>query len=167
MLAEAAPTGNRSPRGSRAPPGFALTLTVEPAMRLSMTTKPFDRWRSGSTAASLLVAYLLVVQGFVTAFAGVPLGGGSGAFAAGALCASSTATQAAGGKSLPAQTNRHSEQCCIFHCAGAGAPPVEAEAAAVARSWRLQAVRWADGEASRAPRSLLPVGSRAPPKTVV
>jgi hypothetical protein len=127
-----------------------------------------DKWRIGATATSLLVAYLLILQGVVVSFAS--LGGGAqaaeGGFSGGVFCASEERAVTPDGKTLPRRSQRHGETCCLVHCSSAGAPP-SAEMFSPRRPWLAQASYFARAAEPRAPRPLLPLGSRAPPARVV
>jgi hypothetical protein len=128
-----------------------------------------ERWRIGSTATSLLVAYLLVLQGVAVAFAGLGAGQrpAQGGFSASVLCASQDVAVSPDSKTAPMRSQRHGGKCCVIHCSSAGAPPPAAEALSLWRSWRAQASFFAWTAHPRAPRLLLPVGSRAPPEAIV
>jgi hypothetical protein len=114
--------------------------------------------RFGSTASSLLVAYLLVLQGVMVAISG--LGAATGPMAGGLLCA-------AQGAAAPSSDEAPQAPCCVLHCAGAAAPPPALAGLAPPAMVVAQAAFPGDASARRAPRQLLPVGSRAPPQLLV
>jgi hypothetical protein len=68
---------------------------------------------------------------------------------------------------VPAGSRSHADKCCLLHFSGAGAPPSSSFDDALFRAWRGQ-LAW-----SGAPAQLsiswptLPVGSRAPPISIL
>ncbi len=129
-----------------------------------MTARAPKTWQVGSTTASLLVASLIVLQGLVIGFA-TNLRGESGV-SANSICVTKGDAQA-GDPSAPAPRRAHGDQCCVFHCSGGGVPP--------ASSWEEGLVRishaqdaWSGEETDAfSPRPTLPVGSRAPPISIL
>jgi hypothetical protein len=76
----------------------------------------------GSTAATLLVAYLLVLQGIA---AGVVTSARGSALFADAICLSQNAGALDSAPGAPIRPSRHGDACCVLHCAslgGASAP---------------------------------------------
>lgn len=120
----------------------------------------------GSTASSLLVAYLLVLQGVMVALSGLgpaasPIAGN------GVLCATQGIAEASKDAGAPLQTHSHKDFCCVLHCSGAGAPPPSTVALAPPNGALHESLRPVGAVAERSPRLLLPVGSRAPPRVLV
>jgi hypothetical protein len=117
----------------------------------------------GSTTASLLVASLLVLQGLALVFA-INLRGESG-LSANSICVTKGDAQA-GDPSAPAPRRAHADQCCVFHCSG-GVPPASSWEEALARISHAQDA-WSGEETDAfSPRPTLPVGSRAPPISIL
>jgi hypothetical protein len=127
-----------------------------------MTAKAPKTWQVGSTTASLLVASLLVLQGLVIGFASIR---GEAGLSANSICVTKDGARS-GDPSAPAPRHAHGDQCCVFHCSG-GVP--------AASSWQEALVRvshardaWSGDEASAfSPWPTLPVGSRAPPISIL
>jgi hypothetical protein len=128
-----------------------------------ITARPLKTWQVGSTTASLLVASLLVLQGLVIGFA-INLRGESG-LSANSICVTKGDAQA-GDPSAPAPRRAHADQCCVFHCSG-GVPPASSWEEALARISYAQDA-WSGEETDAfSPRPTLPVGSRAPPISIL
>jgi hypothetical protein len=126
-------------------------------------------WPLGSTTASLFVASMLVLQSLAVVLAG-PVGGLRGGLFAGGLCLGSSDSRGGGNDSSePSRpTGGHiGDQCCVFHCGGAGLPPSEIVAGAPTRSYGAARALSADARASFAHWPTLPVGSRAPPNSIL
>lgn len=120
----------------------------------------------GSTTATLLVAYMLVLQGLVVGIALGPQSGRAG-LVANAICATKGETVPGGEPALPGRSRSHADHCCVVHCSGAGVPPGSAWEEPPARVAHRE-VAWS-GAAMDAfsPRPTLPVGSRAPPISII
>jgi hypothetical protein len=129
-----------------------------------ITARPPKTWQVGSTTASLLVASLLVLQGLVIGFA-LNLRGESG-FSANSICVTKGDAQA-GDPSVPAPRRAHGDLCCVFHCSGGGLPPTSSWDEALARISHVQDARSGEEIDAFSPRPTLPVGSRAPPISIL
>ncbi len=131
-----------------------------------MTARTPKTWQVGSTTASLLVASLLVLQGLVIGFA-TNLRAGESGLSANSICVTNGEAQPGGDPAAPGPRRAHADQCCVFHCSGGGVP--------VASSWEEELVRishaqnaWSgDAAAAFSPWPTLPVGSRAPPISIL
>lgn len=122
-------------------------------------------WRLGP-AAALLLAYLLVLQSI--AF-GVSTSARGAALFSGQICLSKVSGPLGGGDpATPARPVRHSDKCCVFHCAAFGAataPSPFIGEAPPARSYIEIALAY--DETRAAPKvATPPLGSRAPPVNV-
>jgi len=127
-----------------------------------ITARPPKTWQVGSTTASLLVASLLVLQGLVIGFASIR---GEAGLSANSICVTKGDARA-GDPSAPAPRRAHADQCCVFHCSG-GVPPASSWEEAVARISHAQDA-WSGEETDAfSPRPTLPVGSRAPPISIL
>ena len=129
-----------------------------------MTARPLKTRQVGSTTASLLVASLLVLQGLVIGFA-INLRGES-ALSANSICVTKGDAQA-GDPSTPAPRRAHADECCVFHCSGGGVPPASSWEEALARISHAQDAWSGDETDAFSPRPTLPVGSRAPPISIL
>lgn len=128
---------------------------------MTVTQQTDKSWQYGQTAATLLVAYLLVLQGIAL---GVTIGARAGQGALGsAVCL--TARAAVDSRSeAPRPASHGFEICCLQHCSGldSGAvgtaagyeAPVAAYASLVSPPLELAALPR---------REVLPLGARAPP----
>jgi hypothetical protein len=130
-----------------------------------MTVRTPKNWQVGTTTASLLVASLLVLQGLLIGFA-TNLRAAESGVSANSICVTKGDAQP-GDPSAPAPRRAHGDYCCAFHYSGGGLP--------AASSWEETLVRishaqdaWS-GEETVAfpPRPTLPVGSRAPPISIL
>ncbi|MGA8169765.1 MAG: hypothetical protein WB816_02850 [Methylocystis sp.] len=128
-----------------------------------MKTRTPRNWQLGSTTASLLVAYMLVLQGLALGFV---TGGEAGIFAD-SVCLTKAQAQLGGDPAAPAPTRGHADQCCVFHCAGAGFPAASAWQEAPVRAHHAGAAWSGDATAVFLPWPTLPVGSRAPPVSIL
>jgi len=123
-------------------------------------------WQCGSTAVTLLVAYLFVLQGLAV---GVSISGrGSGLFA-NAICFSKASGPLSGDPTTPARPARHGDVCCVVHCASLGgataASPFVGETPPVAS---YATIKLAFDETSLRPEAATPpLGSRAPPVVLI
>jgi hypothetical protein len=108
---------------------------------------------------------LLVLQGLLIGFA-TNLRGESG-LSANSICLTKSQAQPGGDPSAPAPTRGHADQCCVFHCAGAGAPVASSWEEGLVRVSHAQDVRSADPTGAFSPWPTLPVGSRAPPISIL
>jgi hypothetical protein len=121
----------------------------------------------GSAAASLFVAYMLVLQGVVASFA-FTARMGEASFLANAICLEKTDGQSSrdGSPVAPGPKQSHASSCCVFHCSGAGAPPPSSYADGLERAFHAQ-IAWTGAEPEALYRwPTLPVGSRAPPHMI-
>jgi hypothetical protein len=120
-------------------------------------------WQFSTAPATLLAAYLLVLQGFAVgvAFGFVP--GTSGLFA-GSICFSKGSGPNGSDPASPAGSPHRGDVCCILHCSGMGDatvsgfqftnPPPQALA---------EILRPFSPQESHSRPSTFPLGSRAPP----
>ncbi|MCX7899372.1 MAG: hypothetical protein N2444_04700, partial [Methylocystis sp.] len=76
-------------------------------------------WEFGPSAATLVLAYLLVLQGV---FAGAMSLRAANAFGA-AICLSKASGPLNDNPVAPRAPMRHGEKCCVFHSAAGGSPP--------------------------------------------
>jgi len=116
-------------------------------------------WQMRPRAATLLAAYMLVLQGLALGFAS---GATSGV---GSICLTGARASERNAPAQPARPASHSDLCCVVHCSGL-------DGAALAAAFggdtpRLAFYRDALGPSAdappRAPRAMFPLGSRAPP----
>lgn len=120
-------------------------------------------WQCGSTAVTLLVAYMLVLQGFAI---GVSFSGRTPGLFANAICFSKSSGPLSDDPSTPVRPARQGgDVCCVVHCASLGgataASPFVGE---TAPSASYATIKLAFGEDSLRPEaSTPPLGSRAPP----
>lgn len=116
----------------------------------------------GSTAATLLVAYLLILQGLA---AGTVTSARGAALFADAICQSKASGALDGAPGAPIRTSRHGDACCVVQMAsfgGATAPSPFVGETPPALSY-VEA-RLAFGHAlPNAEAATPPLGSRAPP----
>ncbi len=127
-----------------------------------MITRREKTWHFGSTAATLLAAYLLVLQGLAGGLAGASPFGGAGLFGS-AICFNKAQTPL--DRSTPVRPSRHSDVCCVFHCSSfgggtAGSPFWDETPLRVVKT---QARLLSNETGVRLLQATLPVGSRAPP----
>jgi hypothetical protein len=119
-------------------------------------------WQCGSTAVTLLVAYLLVLQGFAI---GVSFSGRNSGLFANAICFNKASGPLSGDPATPARPARQGDVCCVVHCASLGG--ATAASAFVGETRPLASfstIRLAFDETSLTPEaSTPPLGSRAPP----
>jgi hypothetical protein len=127
-----------------------------------MSKRPEKTWQFGSTTASLLVAYLLVLQGFGVGFSIGSRTGQVGLFAS-AICQNSDKQRADTVPGLPAPSRGHADKCCVFHFSGAGVAPAYVAGTTPTSSGFALAAWTAEKTREPSHRSTLPVGSRAPP----
>ncbi|MGJ0507122.1 MAG: DUF2946 family protein [Methylocystis sp.] len=128
-----------------------------------MTPASERRRHCGSTAATLLVAYLLILQGLA---AGAVTSARGAALFSDAICLSKASGPADGGPGAPIRPSRHGDAvCCVFHCAsmgGATAPSPFVGETPPALSYI--AAKLAFEHALRGSEAATPpLGSRAPP----
>jgi hypothetical protein len=129
-----------------------------------MTVRIPKTWQVGTTTASLLVASLLVLQGLVIGFA-TNLRGESG-LSANSICVTKGDAQP-GDPSAPAPSRAHGDHCCFFHCSGGGLPAASSWEEALVRISHAQDAWSGDETDAFSPRPTLPVGSRAPPISIL
>jgi hypothetical protein len=121
-------------------------------------------WQFNTAPATLLAAYLLVLQGLAVGFAVGVAPGASGLFA-GSICFSKGV--GVPDPAAPARSSHQSDACCVLHCSGMGdataagfvslTPPIQSIAE------KLYPFSIQDG---RTRPSTPPLGSRAPPTLV-
>jgi hypothetical protein len=146
----------------RARAGPPLTAAPQPLILPGVTQQTDKTWQYGQTAATLLVAYLFVLQGLA---AGLTIGARSGQSAfVNAICLSAR-SGATDDKSQSPRTGSHGlHACCVQHCSGFDEGVLGDTAAPTAPplvfASALSPLR-AFGHVSR--RDILPVGARAPP----
>jgi hypothetical protein len=112
-------------------------------------------------AATLLAAYMLVLQGLALGFAN---GATSGY---GQVCLTGARTAERNAPATPSRPSPHSDLCCVVHCSGLDGAALAA--AFGGDSPRLASHRDAPSLAANEPprsvRAMFPLGSRAPPQT--
>ena len=129
-----------------------------------MTERAPKTWQVGSATASLLFASLLVLQGLVIGFA-TNLRGEAG-LSANSICVTKGDAQP-DDPAAPAPRRAHGDQCCVFHCSGGGLPAASSWEEALVRISHAQDA-WSGEETDAfSPRPTLPVGSRAPPISIL
>lgn len=125
-----------------------------------------DRTRHfGSAAATLLVAYLLVLQGIA---AGVVTSARGAALFADAICLSKSAGPLEHTPGTPIRPSRHADACCVFHCAslgGAASPSPFVGETPPPLSY-VEAKLAFDHALPNAGAATPPLGSRAPPALI-
>jgi hypothetical protein len=113
-------------------------------------------------AATLLAAYMLVLQGLALGFAS---GAGPGF---GGVCLTGARAAERSAPATPARPSSHSDLCCVVHCSGLDGAALAAafggDSPRVASHCDAPAL--AAFEPLRAPRAMFPLGSRAPPQAV-
>lgn len=118
----------------------------------------------GSTAATLLVAYLLVLQGIA---AGVVTSARGSALFADAICLSKSSGPL-DGPAAPIRPARHGDACCVIHCAsigGATAPSPFIGETPPALTY-VEAKLAFDHALPNTEAATPPLGSRAPPSLI-
>lgn len=123
-------------------------------------------WQFGPRAATLFVAYLLVLQGMA-----VGVASGARPISAGLFQDSICLTKSipsGGNPAAPAAPGHRSDVCCVFHCSGLafGAPPAFVGAPAPVRAYADLSPA-ADLSGLPATTATPPLGSRAPPPVVL
>lgn len=129
------------------------------ASRRAVSQQADRAWPYGQAAATLLIAYLIVLQGFAAGFAGAKLSGG-GRFA-GAVCVTA-AFPAGEERKAPVSAHRF-DLCCVYHCSGLAANfagpraplSIDAKIDAPARAERVAMRHEASFARARAPPSIL------------
>ncbi|PWB80946.1 MAG: hypothetical protein C3F11_16610 [Methylocystaceae bacterium] len=127
-----------------------------------MTQQTDRTWQYGQTAATLLVAYMFVLQGLAVglAFGAQSARGGYG----NAICLSARSTPASGKPAGPSRASHGLDACCVQHCSGLDdgvvAGFVEPPSPVAAHATLLTPLS-DSGYVRR--RATLPVGARAPP----
>jgi len=114
----------------------------------------------GSTAATLLVAYLLILQGIA---AGAVTSARGAALFADAICLSKASGPLDGG--APIRSSRHGDACCVVHMAGFGgasAPSPFVGETPPALSY-MEAKLAFEHALPNSEAATPPLGSRAPP----
>lgn len=124
-------------------------------------------WQFSSTAATLLVAYLLVLQGFAV---NVSAGGrAASGLLTNAICFSKPSGPLSGDPATPTRPARHGDVCCVVHCAslGGGAATASPFVGEAPPSLSYVEVKLAfDETLLRAEAATPPLGSRAPPVVI-
>ncbi|WP_370631342.1 DUF2946 family protein [Methylosinus sp. Sm6] len=129
-----------------------------------MTQKSDKSWQYGQTAATLLVAYLFVLQGIAL---GVSIGARAGQGAlGGAVCL--TARASVDSRSQAPRPASHSfDACCLQHCSGLDGGAVAATTGYEAPTALYASLLSPPRETALLPRrEVLPLGARAPPSRV-
>jgi hypothetical protein len=133
-----------------------------------MKTATLKTWPVGPTAASLFVAYMLVLQSLVLGLVTKPGSLRAGVFAGGVCLNDGKAQTADGDPAAPGPRRGHAgDQCCVFHCSGAGIPPTSAFDEVPVRAFHAQRAWAGAAMVSFSPWPTLPVGSRAPPTAIL
>lgn len=128
-----------------------------------MTQQTEKTWQYGQAAATLLVAYMFVLQGLA---AGFVIGARSVGGPSELICLNAGAKPSGDKPAGPSRGSHAMDACCVQHCSGLGdgvlaefvqpAPPVAAYASVLAPLFDI-------GHRPRA--GALPVGARAPPSS--
>jgi hypothetical protein len=123
-------------------------------------------WQFNTAPATLLAAYLLVLQGIALGFAVGVSPGSSGLFS-GSICFSRGGAPSQANPSAPARSSHQSDVCCVIHCSGFGdatvagpvspMPPIQS----IAEILTPFSVQHGFGRPATPP-----LGSRAPPVSV-
>jgi hypothetical protein len=127
------------------------------------TRSELKTWQCGSTAVTLLVAYLLVLQGFAI---GVSFSGRTSGLFANAICFNKSSGPLSGDPATPARPARHGgDVCCVVHCASlGGATAASAFVGETPPPAAYATIELAfDSESLRPETATPPLGSRAPP----
>lgn len=126
-----------------------------------MTQQTDKTWQYGQAAATLLVAYMFVLQGLAVGFA---VGASSARGVDESVCLTARAAPSNGKPAGPSRGSHGLDACCIVHCSGLGdgvvasfVPPI----APLPAHAELLAPLSDSGDAGH--RDTLPVGARAPP----
>lgn len=125
-----------------------------------------DRTRHfGTTAATLLVAYLLILQGIA---AGAVTSARGAALFADAICLSKASNPLDGAPGAPMRPTRHGDACCVVHMAGfGGATAPSPFVGEIPPPLTYVEARLAfDHGAPRTEAATPPLGSRAPPALI-
>lgn len=120
-------------------------------------------WQCGTTAVTLLVAYLLVLQGFAI---GVSFSGRNSGVFASAICFNKSSVPLSGDPATPARPARQGgDVCCVVHCASlGGATAASTFVGETHPPASYSTIKLAFDETSLSPEaSTPPLGSRAPP----
>jgi hypothetical protein len=147
-------------------PGIGRDGSIDHAGRAAylgpIVTQQSDKTRQyGQTAATLLVAYLLVLQGLA---AGLVVGARAGQNVNSAICLSAKATTVDEGSQGPRAPAHRMDACCLQHCTGLDGGVLgdfaELDAPRSPEIGVLAPLRESGGHKRLAQ---LPVGARAPP----
>jgi hypothetical protein len=124
-------------------------------------------WQFGPTTVTLLVAYMLVLQGLAVIVASGARSAGSGLLA-NSICLTKSQSPL-GGSNAPAAPSHHSDVCCVLHCSGFGpAPAADFAGDAPPPPLALASILLpSDQPAGPSPAATPPLGSRAPPASLV
>jgi hypothetical protein len=119
----------------------------------------------GSTAATLLVAYMLVLQAIA---AGVVTNARGAALFSDAICLSKVSGSVDGAPDAPIRPSRHGDACCVIHCAafGGGAAPSPFIGETPPALSYVAAKRAFEHAPPNSDPATPPLGSRAPPVTI-
>ncbi len=130
-----------------------------------MTPRGDKIWQFRPAAATLLAAYLLVLQGLTGGLTGAARYGGIGLFGS-SICFNKSETPL--DRSIPARPSRHSDACCVFHCGdgGGGGTATAFWDETPDTVGKTQARQLALVASAPQRQSTPPVGARAPPATV-
>ncbi|WP_292531005.1 hypothetical protein [Methylocystis sp.] len=127
------------------------------------TRSEVKTWQYGSTAVTLLVAYLLVLQGFAI---GVSSSGRASGLFANAICFNKSSGPLSGDPATPARPARQGgDVCCVAHCAPlGGATAASAFVGEAHPPASYSTIKLAfDATSISSEASTPPLGSRAPP----
>jgi hypothetical protein len=149
-------------RRSHAPRTGSIDRRRAAAYLARIVTQQSDKsWQYGQTAATLLVAYLLVLQGIAL---GLSIGARAGQGAlSGAVCL--TARESVDNRSqAPRSATQGMDACCLQHCSGLDGGVVAAAPADHAPDGHFASLLSPPRETALLPRrEVLPLGARAPP----
>ncbi|WP_166141766.1 DUF2946 family protein [Methylosinus sp. RM1] len=131
-----------------------------------MTQQNEKSWQYGQTAATMLVAYLLVLQGLA---AGIVVGARAGQTVLGStICVTARPASVDDGSQGPRAPAHGMDACCVQHCTGLDGGVLggfaELDAPPSPKASVLQPLHESGGHKRLAQ---LPVGARAPPVLVV
>lgn len=130
-----------------------------------MTPGMIRKGHFGSTAATLLVAYLFILQGLA---AGVVTSSRGSPLFADSICLSNGSNPFDGGSGSPMRSSRHGDACCIIHCVslGGATPPSAFTGETPTALFHVTArLAYAHALAGAEPATP-PLGARAPPALI-
>ena len=119
----------------------------------------------GSTAATLLVAYLFILQGLA---AGVGASSRVSPLFADAICLSNGSGPFDGGTGSPIRSSHHGDACCVVHCVtlGGATPPSAFTVATPPTLFHVTANLVFAHTLAGAEPATPPLGARAPPVVI-